>query len=317
MIKAILTLLVIIGFGAFIMYNQKILRVVARSQKRSETLFYKYVGIRLKKLDQNLERNTSIKKGTFAYKVNNYFKNLIIDLGLSKDNVTPTGLLTFILSLALAIALAFTVFIGDYLLFIPAFGVFFYLILVIFRFFSLLNYEKKEANIMDAEDLIVMDVKGGVYNAIMKYRNSFHPEIKPYFEEFIDNIQNRGYGFAQAMHLLNDKLGYSFTNFAQKAVLYEEKADEDMEDIFSSIIEMNRKKRILRERNNHKFMDLMISFSVSALIITLYGFFSIWFDPFLKNFFLNVFFGKLILILDVVIVAAVLSYISSLKAKFI
>ena len=54
------------------------------------------------------------------------------------------------------------------------------------------------------------------------------------------------------MGILNDKLGYNFTDFAQKAVLYEDKADETMEDIFSSIIETNRQRRTLRYINISK-----------------------------------------------------------------
>ena len=132
---------------------------------------------------------------------------------------------------------------------------------------------------------------------------------------FIDDIQNKGYSFKQAMGILNDKLGANFTDFAQKAVLYEEKADETMEDIFSSIIETNRQRRTLRHVNNIKFSELRTQFVVSSLLIAGYAIFSTVFDPFIFQFLTQNAFGKLLLIGDIVIFAFVLSYLASIKAK--
>lgn len=264
-----------------------------------------------------MERTASIKKGSITHKINVYFKEIITNLDLSKDNVTPIGLLSFIFTLSLSVSILFVVWSGEFFLGVPAFGAVTYFIIVLFRFISLLRFEKKEADIMDSEDLIAMDIKGGVYNAILRYRNSFHPSVKPHFEEFIDNIQNKGYGFREAMTLLNDKLGYTFTNFAQKAIIYEEKADSDMDDIFSSVVETNRFRRTLRHQNNIEFGRLRLEFLVSAGIIAGYALFSVYSDPFLAEFFTNSMFGKLLILIDVVAVTAVLAYIASIKAKLL
>lgn len=315
LLKVLLVIGVVIGFGLFVMYNHKIMTMLGVYRKRSESIFYRVLGKRIKKWNEDIERITSIKKDTLTYRINAYFKEIIVNLDMGKDNVTPIGLITFIVSVSFSFAFIFAVWSGEVLLSIPAFAAIFYFIVVIFRFMSLMAYEKKEAEIMDTEDLLAMDVKGGVYNAILRYRKSFHPNMKPYFEEFIDNIQHKGYSFREAMLVLNDRLGQNFTDFAQKAILYEEKADKDMDDIFSSIVEINRYRRTLRYENNKKFNQLRLEFILSMCVIGGYVIFSMISDPFLANFFKNTLFGKLLLLGDIVIITAVLAYLSSIKAK--
>lgn len=304
-------------FGVVVMYNRKLLQFLGSSGKKTEGIFYKLVGRHLKNLGIRVERRANLKKKTWLYKANIYLKEIIVNMGLAKSDVTPVGLLAFIGSLSFVTAMLFTFWTGSGGLFIPVFCAVFYFTLVVFRFLSLTRYATREAEIMDTEDLIAMDIKGGVYNSIVRYRKSFHPNIRPYFEEFIDDIQNKGYGFRQAMMLLNDKLGPNFTDFAQKAIMYEENSDKEMDGIFSSIIELNRYKRTLRYDSDIKFKKLRAEFLISVIIISLYGLFSMWTDDFLSNFFRNTFFGKFLLIVDVVIVTSVLAYISSIKSKFL
>lgn len=307
----------IILFGLFIMYNSKFLSYFTRSRDVSEGFLSRVLGRRMKRWNVLFERTSTLKKGSWIYKVNMYFKDIIINIGLEKDNVTPLGLIIFISSLSFSSSLAFVFFTGEISLFIPAFLAMFYFIVVVFRFMSLVRYEKKEAEIMDTVDLIAMDVKGGVYNAILRYRNSFHQSLRPFFEEFIDNMQNKGYSFREAMLILNDRLGPNFTDFAQKAILYEEKADEDMADIFTAIVEVNRHKRTLRYQNNQKFSKLRLEFLIAIGVISAYAIFAVTTDPFMAHLFKNSFFGKVLLIIDVVAVTSVLAYISSIKSRFL
>lgn len=310
-----LVVMVLMGFG--VMYNGRILAILTSSRPVSESLFYRLLGRRVKRWNLQVERRSSLKKDSYTYKINAYFKDIIVNLGMTKDNVTPIGLITFITSIALAAALLFIFWSGEIGLFIPTFAVIFYFLVVLFRFFSLLMFERKESEIMDTEDLVAMDVAGGVYNAILRYRHSFHQNIRPYFEEFIDNIQNKGFGFQQAMLILNDKLGPTFTDFAQKAILYEEKADANLVDIFSSIVELNRHKRILRYENDKKFSSLRWEFLLSVAIILGYGLFSITSDSFMAYVFEDTIWGKILILFDILLITGVLSYLASIKAKFL
>ena len=306
---------VVIVFGVLALYSNKIINAMVLSKDFMNKWYYKLFGKTLKNLQVSFSITAQLNKYSFAYKIYHFFDELIINLDMKKDNVTVTGLLVFIISLSLAGGIVLAYFMSSFGLLIPITAAFVYLIVVLFRFMGLMQYEQREAEIMDAVDLLVSDIRGGIYNAVLKYKDSFHPNVRPYFFNFIDDIQNKGYSFKQAMGILNDKLGPNFTDFAQKAVLYEDKADETMEDIFSSIIETNRQRRTLRYINNVKFADLRTQFIVSFILIIGYGVFSALFDPFILRFLTQNYFGKCMLIGDIVIVAFVLSYLASIKAK--
>ena len=316
-LKIILAVVCILAFGFLGLYSGKVINAMANSKDFMNKWYYKLFGKSVKDLQLSLSRNAELNKYSTTYKIYHFFDDMIINLDMKKDNVTVAGLLVFIVSLSVASAIILGVILNSLGLFIPLVATFGYLIIIILRFIGITNYEKREAEIMDAVDLLVSDIKGGTYNAILKYQDSFHANVKPHFMNFIDDIQNKGYSFKQAMGILNDKLGANFTDFAQKAVLYEDKADETMEDIFSSIIETNRQRRTLRHINNIKFAELRTQFIVSSLLIVGYAIFSTVFDPFIFQFLTQNAFGKLLLIGDIVIFAFVLSYLSSIKSKSI
>lgn len=306
---------VVIGFGLLALYSNKIINALVMSKDFMNKWYYNFFGKSLKNMQIAFSRTAQLNKYSFAYKVYHFFDELIINLDMKKDNVTVTGLLVFIVSISLAGGMVLAYIMSSFGLLIPITAAFFYLIVVLLRFGGLMQYEQREAEIMDAVDLLVSDIRGGIYNAVLKYKDSFHPNVRPYFMNFIDDIQNKGYSFKQAMGILNDRLGSNFTDFAQKAVLYEDKADETMEDIFSSIIETNRQRRTLRYINNVKFTELRTQFIVSFILIVGYAVFSALFDPFIFQFLTQNYFGKCLLIGDIVVVAFVLSYLASIKAK--
>lgn len=315
LIKLVSVIICVLAFGFLALYSNKIINVLVTSKDFVDKWYYKLFGKALKNMQVSFSRTADLNKYSFAYKVYHFFDELIINLDMKKDNVTVTGLLVFISSISFVGGLILAYLMDSFVLLIPITAAFFYLIVVVFRFMGLLRYEQREAEIMDAVDLLVSDIRGGIYNAILRYKDSFHPNIRPFFLSFIDDIQNKGYSFKQAIGILNDKLGPNFTDFAQKAVLYEAKADETMEDIFSSIIETNRQRRTLRYINNIKFNELRTQFIVSFLLIIGYGIFSALLDPFILEFLTQNSFGKLLLIGDIVIIAFVLSYLASIKAK--
>lgn len=313
--KLIAVIICIGGFGCLALYSNKIINALVTSKDFVDKWYYKLFGKTLKQLQISFSRTADLNKYSFAYKVYHFFDELILNLDMKKDNVTVTGLLVFITSISLIGGIILSTLMSSVVLLLPITGAFFYLMVVVFRFLGLMRYEQRESEIMDAVDLLVSDIRGGIYNAILRYKDSFNPNIRPFFASFIDDIQNKGYSFKQAMGILNDKLGSNFTDFAQKAVLYEDKADETMEDIFSSIIETNRQRRTLRYINNIKFNELRTQFIVSFLLIIGYGVFSAVLDPFILEFLTQNTFGKCLLIGDIVVVAFVLSYLASIKAK--
>lgn len=312
----LITSLIVIGiFGYLALYGNNILLKASESQFIIAKIYYKLFGNILRQTNVKLTRKANLNKKSSLYKVYSFFEDIIINLDMKKDNVTVSGLLLFMLSVSLSVGLIIGFLMSSIMIvFIGTLAVF-YLVLTLFRMASLIKYEQREAEIMDAVDLLVSDIQGGVYNAIVRYKDSFHPNIRPHFLNFIDDIQNKGYSFRQAMMNLESKLGVNFTDFAQKAILYESKADETLDDIFSSIVEINRQRRTLRYINNLEFSALRTQFIVSLVLIVLYGLFSTMMDGYIRHFLFNTTAGKVMIISDIVIVAWVLSYLASIKSK--
>lgn len=315
LIRIVIVSIIVLLFGYFVLYNNKIMRRIAEYQEKSESIFFKHVGKRVRSWNRRAARVAVLNKGSTWFNINKFFEDMIVNLDMVKDDVSVVGLLFFISSISFVLTIFLSYFLGSWGMFLIIFSVFLFFIVVVMRLISITRYEKREAEIMDALDLLVSDIKDGVYNAISRYRNNFHPNIRNYFFEFIDDIQNKGYGFKQAIMILNEKLGHNFTEFTQKAILYEEKADKNMQDIFSSIIDTNRQRRTLRYINAREFADLRIQFIVSMLLIVGFAFFSMVTDTFVYNFFTNTFFGTLLIIVNLAIVSAVIYYLAEIKAK--
>lgn len=305
---------VIILIAFFLMYNKVVLKFQAKSNNFISQKFYKLFGHRVKFLETKLNRTVSLNRRSFVYTIYNFFYDILVNLDLVRVGVTVTGLLFFIGILSACAAFILVVLLNGIALYPFAFAAVAYLITIIFKFISLSYYEQREAHIMDAVDLLVSDIKGGVANAVSRYKNSFHPTIRPYFLNFLDN-KNKGYGFSRAMIILNQNLGAFFDDFAQKAILYESKADSSMDDIFSSLLETNRQIRTLRYTNGLKFKALRTQFLASVGIIGGYIVFVVFKDPFLRHFITQTFIGKILIIADIVLIAVVLGYLSSIKAK--
>lgn len=306
---------VIILLGYIIMNNRKVIEKLTSSETLVSKVFYKLFGRYIYQLNQRVRRNVNLNKQSVFYRVYVYFDDMLKNLDLADNGVTVLGLLTFIGCIALAIASLLSYVLNMFVLLPVTFGAIYYLIVVVFRFISLMRYEKREADIMDAVDLLVCDIKGGVYNAITRYKDAFNPNIRPYFLEFLDDVQSKGYTFKQAMLILNDKLGHNFTEFAHKAIMYEEKADKDMDEIFSPIIETNRERRTLRHINNLAFNQLRSDLIISMLIIAVYVIFAISMDKYLAMFIMRSMLGRVLIIIDIILVGWVLTYIASIKAK--
>ena len=300
----------------FIRYNAQILRLLTKAVLSTRKAIYSIFGVRLKQVNKRMMRSAYLNKDSMSYKVYAFFENIIITMELHADGVTVAGLLFFLLSISVVSAIVLGTLLNMSLfLKIMLCAAVFVVLIIGFKYVSITKMEKREAMVMDAVDLLVSDIHDGVYNAVLRYRDNFNPVIRPYFEAFIDDIQNKGYGFKQAMLQLNDQLGRVFSDFAHKAIMYEEKADDTLEDIFSSVIEVNRETRTLRYNNNRMFNQMQTQFGISTAIIIVYALYQIATDAFTRDFLLNNDFGKLLIILDVLVIAGVLAYITSLRSR--
>lgn len=119
------------------------------------------------------------------------------------------------------------------------------------------------------------------------------PNLRPYFQQFIDNCDNNGYSFKQAITLLNRQLGPKFDNFTKKAVVFEYNERKGMADIFLDIVDENA---VLREINSKKeriFRKMNRDFMFKTGIIVLFFLYALTVKDF-REFMLVSNVGKLI-----------------------
>lgn len=251
-------------------------------------------------------------------KLYTWINNQIVALGLKRLGVTVVGYLIFWAFIALLMSLLITLLANFGVVFFP---VLYFMILVVVLVMTRVvvseRMEKREADIMNAVDLIVPEVHNGIKNAIVTYKDNFAPSVREDFQAFIVNIQDRGYTFEDAMFILSDNLGLVFKDFAQKAIYFEAVGEREMVEIFADIVETNRLRRQLRDENNNAFVSLKASFIVSVGLTFAYFMFLMFTDAFSREFFLINPVGKFLLMIMVGVVFGVLSYITTIKSKTI
>lgn len=242
----------------------------------------------------------------------------LVALGMKRLGITVFGYLLFWAVIAIVLGLIASFVLNMGLAFSPFMIVMLYVVmLVMTRVIVSERMEKRERDVMDAIDLIVPEVKTGIKNAIVAYRDNFAPSVRDDFVAFIVNVQDRGYPFEDAMYILADNLGVVFNDFAQKAIYFEAVGEKEMVDIFTDISETNRLRRQLRDENSNAFAALKSSFVVSTIAVVGYFFFLMFTDDFSREFFLSSTAGKFLLLVMVGVVFAVLAYISTIKSKAI
>lgn len=311
-------IIVIIGVLAlFVLYNGKIVALFTKNSDKAELLVSKTLGKQLREFDRRLEKESAISnKGLYRW-LNNYFDDILIQLDLKREGVTVTTFVFFLAFISFGLSLVVYFVGGSFVMAVFSFFAIYYLVMTVFRFIALMRYEKKEAILMETMDLIAMDTEEGVKNAITRYCGNFHPTVRPYFEQFLDDIRYQGYSFKEAMHKLNRNLGSDFSEFARACIQFEYKADDTLIDVFSPIVDSNREKRSQREISNKKFTELRVMFVVSTLVVFGYAGVLLLTEQGARDIIIGTTIGKIATILDFLVITLVLAYITKIKAKFL
>lgn len=265
-----------------------------------------------------LQRYVYQHRNSLIAKLYMWVNEQLIALGLKRQGVTAFGYLLFWAIISLIMGITIDVVLSLNVVFTPFLCVILFVcLLILTRVMVSERMERREADVMNAVDLIVPEVKNGVKNAIITYKDNFAPSLREDFAAFIANIQDRGYTFSDAMYILADNLGLVFYDFAQKAIYYEAVGEKEMLDIFSDITETNRLRRQLRDENQATFTRLKTSFFVATIMTVGYFLFLMVTDDFSRKFFLQNPIGQLLLIIMLLVVFLVLAYITTIKSRAI
>ena len=307
---------VVIGIIIFIIYffSFQLQVIFAKFLKK----FSEKIGVYSTSKEYAMQRYVYQHSSSLIAKLYNWVNNQLVALSFKRLGVSVVGYLLFWAVISFIISVVLNLLTQMGVLFFPfMFLIIFVITLVMTRVMVSERMEMREADIMNAIDLIVPEVHNGVKNAIVTYKDNFAPSVKDDFQAFIINIQDRGYTFEDAMYILADNLGLVFNDFAQKAIYFEAVGEREMVEIFADITETNRLRRQLRDENNNQFAGLKASFVVSAGMTFAYFIFLMFTDDFSRTFFLTNTVGKFLLLIIVGVVFAVLSYITTIKSQTI
>ena len=265
-----------------------------------------------------VQRYVYLHRSSLIAKLYNWINEQLIAAGMKRVGVTPVGYMLFWGTISAITAIVIGIICNlNVFLYVVIFFILVAVFLVATRVFVAGKMEKREADVMDALDLIIPEIGSGVKNAIARYVDNFSPSLQQDFKIFLSNIQDRGMSFEDAMFILADSLGNIFKDFAQKPVFYEALGEEDMRGIFDDIVETNRQRRELRYNNNLEFGVLRLSFIISAGITIGYFIFLMATDWFSRYFFLTTTWGNILLVAIVLTIFGVLSYIATIKSRAI
>lgn len=307
---------VVIGILVFVVYflSYQLQTVFAKLLKK----FSEKVGVYSTSKEYTYKRYVYQHSTGLLAKLYVWVNNQLVALGLKRLGISVVGYLLFWGTISFILAVVITIVTGMGFGFFPfIFAMIYVVSLVMTRVLVSERMELREADIMNAIDLIVPEVHNGIKNAIVTYKDNFAPSVRDDFQAFITNIQDRGYSFDSAMYLLADSLGLIFNDFAQKAIYFEAVGEHEMVEIFADITEQNRLRRQLRDENNSAFTSLRASFIVSAGMTFAYFMFLMFTDDFSRTFFLTQTAGKFLLLVMVGVVFSVLAYITTIKSKTI
>lgn len=265
-----------------------------------------------------MQRYVYLHRSSLIAKLYNWINEQLIAAGMKRVGVTPVGYMLFWGTISAITAIVIGIICNlNVFLYVVIFFILVAVFLVATRVFVAGKMEKREADVMDALDLIIPEIGSGVKNAIARYVDNFSPSLQQDFKIFLSNIQDRGMSFEDAMFILADSLGNIFKDFAQKAVFYEALGEEDMMGIFDDIVETNRQRRELRYNNNLEFGVLRLSFIISSGVTIGYFIFLMATDWFSRYFFLTTTWGNILLVAIVLTIFGVLSYIATIKSRAI
>lgn len=265
--------------------------------------------------EQKLRRELTLTGKVGTYKDYNKYAELLTAFGLTEQGVTVTGFKFGLRILYVCLSLVFILLLDLGLLtIIFVYPVMAKLVFTLVRMRASSYKDRRERAIMDAIDIIVSDIDAGIEVAIRQYIDVFDKSIRNELLTFINNIDHN-MSFRDAMTILNNSLGSTFTDFAEKAKVYEIEEREGTKEMFTETVEINSIKRDLKFKQDSKFAEFKLTFYISVCLVGGFFLMSVLAQPFVQWFYFQSLFGKILLLIDILIITFVISYLDIIKSK--
>lgn len=242
MLTTLITVLCIVAIG-FICYKSFTSNPLEAARKASYRSISSLGEISYRMHVKNQQQHNTNKKGSFVdSKYYKLCKEILADLDLGNSTVEALTLIVCVLSACISVVVGSLLkSIGFGIAMFPISYVLFITILYMLGTFG--HYRRLFAS-MDAETLIISTLERGVYASIVLNMSQFDPIVKPYFEEFVENIEKYKMPFDKAIDILGHRLGPRFDDFKEKAKVLENNKRAGAEEVFNDNLKLNSKIRV-------------------------------------------------------------------------
>ncbi len=306
--------LICIGFMIFIVVFGLKISISSLSVRMTEWVL-KPMGNKLLKIhNKNIQKTQISDKPTFANK--KFYKKatqIIFDLGL--DDVTVEGYMAAIGFIAVLVSIfTFAIFKSFFIaiLAIPSTAV------MIHTFAYMIASEghfKREFAIMDAMDLIIVNLDGGVFKAVKDQIYLFSPLVQNDLRAFVDDVYEYKVPMDAALDSLAIRLGPSFFKFKEKVKEYEAKGRAGMLETFADDMNENMYRRMDMRELMEVLREGNIMFALSlGVCLFLFGIFVLG-NPGIMDMVFKTAIGQIILSINIIAVIMAFSFLQRLREE--
>lgn len=282
----------------------KIIRMIGKIINKKERAYHR-----------DLEIGKITEKRT-SYKLYNFLSELIIDLDLAYSGITPYELLTLTVFLTLL-----AVGIICQLLFSNIFMIIFLGPICIVGVFAVMYtkanvaHDTRIESVIEAENIICNNIKVGVVVAVRDSLDTLPKSVKPYFKDFVDNVEQKNYHIKTALLELNARLGSVADDFIKKCIVFELEEEHGIAGMFADIVEINNINMEMRVQMKRKFEEVKTDFIIGAsgIFAFLGGVIAIFAN--VREFYFTTWIGQLILAIDILLLVLEFVYITYLRAQ--
>lgn len=279
----------------------------------------KIIGKVVNKKEEKYHRDIAIGKITekrASYKLYNFLSELIIDLNLTDSGITPYELLyitCFIVTVVVAVICKLLF--GSYFMTIFMDPIAIVGVFAVMYTKANIAHDQRIENVIEAENIICNNIKVGVVVAIRDSLNVIPKEVRPYFKDFVDNIEQKNYHIRTALLELNANLGSIADDFIKKCIVFEMEEERGISGMFQDIVEVNNIRMEMRTEMKRRFEEVKTDFIVGASMIFVFmaGVLAIY--PDVRNWYFTTGTGQVLIALDILIIIMEFVFITFLRAK--
>lgn len=282
-------------------------------------IFTVAIGKHIYKKEEKFRRDLeigNINKKRNTYKMYSFLSDLTIDLNLMHKGVTPYELQFIVMFSTLILTLlGCKIMFGTFFMTIPMYPV------VLIGVFSLLYtranlaHDQRIENVIEAENIICNNIKGGVVAAVRDSIDVIPKKLKPTFRQFLDNIEQQNYHIKTALMELNRQLGSVSDDFIKKCIVFELEEEHGIAGMFADIVEINGITLESRIDMKRAFEQVKFEFRIAAGMIFTFLAGVIVIFPEIRHFYFKHWLGNLIIAIDILIMIIEYVILTSLRAK--